>query len=103
MIRGARQNWAVGALVRVGFLKLTVRAALPTPGDGLPDAYFLSNQGGDKLYRFTPYYGLERISLEEAERQIGELKTECERIAASSLARAAKREAAMERLFGEAA
>ncbi|MGH8219949.1 MAG: hypothetical protein ACREUT_15510 [Steroidobacteraceae bacterium] len=62
MITRSKQCWEVGSEVRVGFLTLTVRAALPTPGDYAPDAYLLSNAAGDKLYRFVPHKGLERLS-----------------------------------------
>ena len=49
----------VGAQVRVGFMVLTVLAAIPTPGDGAPDAYALQSVKG-LLYRFTPHHGVER-------------------------------------------
>lgn len=106
MITKTKQNWGIGQQVRVGFLTLIVQAAIATPNDGLPDVYFLTNQAGDKLYRFTPHCGIERITLAEAERQVAEARRECERIAQAAISKAAKQaaaRAAMTRLFGEAA
>lgn len=106
MITKSKQNWGVGQTVSVGFLQLTVQFAIVTPNDGLPDVYFLTNKAGDKLYRFTPHYGLERITLDEAERQIAEARRECERIAAATISKVAKQDAAraaITKLFGEAA
>lgn len=60
MIRNSNQNWAVGESVRVGFLTLIVAAIVPTPGDYLPDAYVLTNQGATRFYRFVPHNGLTR-------------------------------------------
>ena len=66
MVRNSRQNWSVGASVKVGFLTLMVVAAIPTPGDWLPDAYALTNGKGTS-YRFVPHNGLTRcVSLQEA-------------------------------------
>ncbi len=64
MIQTSKQNWVPGQTVRVGFLSLVVLATIPTPGDGKPDAYVLAR--ADKHYRFTPYFGLERITADEA-------------------------------------
>ena len=58
MIRNSVQRWEVGAQVKVGFMVLTVLAAIPTPGDYAPDAYVLQGVKG-KLYRFTPHHGIE--------------------------------------------
>lgn len=103
MITKTKQNWSPGQQVRVGFLTLTVQAALATPGDGMPDVYFLTNQAGEKLFRFTPHFGLERISIEEAERQMADARRSCERIAAAAISKAAKQSAAhsaINRAFG---
>ncbi len=62
MIRNSKQQWTPGQQVRVGFLTLTVRAAVATPGDHAPDAYILTNAAGTQLYKFVPHLGLERIS-----------------------------------------
>ena len=61
MITRSKQNWAVGATVKVGFLSLTVTAIEPTPGDGRPDVYHLQSGKGTR-YTFTPHYGLERVA-----------------------------------------
>ena len=58
MSRKLKQNWDVGALVRVGFMTLKVEAKVATPGDYLPDAYALSGNG--RFYKFIPHNGLSR-------------------------------------------
>lgn len=88
MIKNSKQNWTVGATVKVGFLTLVVRAAVTTPGDGLPDVYFLSNVAGTKLYEFVPHNGLTAISLDEAAAKMAAFRFEVERIAAAETARA---------------
>ena len=62
MISRSKQTWTPGAIVKVGFLSLKVVKAIPTPGDGLPDQYELTNKDGTRTYLFTPYNGLERVS-----------------------------------------
>lgn len=63
----AKQNWAVGETVKVGFLKLRVLAKVATPGNFLPDQYALTDATGDKFYCFVPHNGLTRhASLEAA-------------------------------------
>lgn len=60
--RTAKQSWAIGEIVNVGFLKgLMVLKKEPTPGDWLPDAYILKARTG-ATYRFVPHNGLERLS-----------------------------------------
>ena len=66
MIRNSTQQWTPGQQVRVGFLTLTVRAAVATPGDHAPDAYILANAAGTQLYKFVPHNGLEKISTGDA-------------------------------------
>ena len=61
MISNSRQDWTVGATVRVGFVTLRVMAIEATPGDYKPDAYRLESMDGKKQYRFVPHFGLERI------------------------------------------
>jgi hypothetical protein len=60
MIQQTAQTWEVGEAVKVGFMKLIVRAKIATPGDYLPDAYALANAAGDRFYRFVPHNGLQR-------------------------------------------
>lgn len=62
MIRNSAQCWEVGEWVHVGFLELRITAKEPTPGDFAPDAYLLTNRRGDRVYRFVPHVGLERVS-----------------------------------------
>jgi hypothetical protein len=57
----ARQDWNVGEVVRVGFLRLRVLAKIATPGNYLPDQYALTNADGSRFYRFIPHNGLARM------------------------------------------
>lgn len=68
MIKKTKQDWQVGATVKVGFLALVVMASVATPGDYKPDAYVLANAAGDKFYVFVPHNGLQGgfKSIEEA-------------------------------------
>lgn len=58
MITRTKQIWQPGEVVKVGFLSLRIIKSVPTPGDYAPDAYVLTNQSGDKFYRFVPHNGL---------------------------------------------
>jgi hypothetical protein len=60
MIRNTRQNWAVGQIVKVGFLSLRVMSARAEK-DGLPDIYTLQSLDGARTYEFIPHNGLTRI------------------------------------------
>ena len=62
----AKQNWSVGAVVRVGFLTLRVIGFVPTPGNYSPDEWALESMKGDKFYTFTPHRGLFRVATREA-------------------------------------
>lgn len=64
MINTTSQNWQPGQTVKVGFLWLQVQSIEPTPGDGKPDAYILTNLPmlPERTYRFVPHHGLERIA-----------------------------------------
>ena len=66
MITKSTQIWEPGNLVKVGFLNLVVVAKIPTPHDHAPDAYLLTNVPGDKIYKFVPHFGVERVSKEKA-------------------------------------
>ncbi len=88
MIRNSTQQWQPGQQVRVGFLTLTVRAAIATPGDGLPDAYLLSNAAGTRLYRFVPHRGIEKVDIDEASAILAETRRCAEREAAAAMAKA---------------
>ncbi len=88
MIRDTKQQWQPGQQVRVGFLSLTVRAAVATPGDGRPDAYLLSNAAGTQLYRFVPHHGVEKIDLKEARAMLDAAKAHAARTAGVALAKA---------------
>jgi len=57
----AKQTWAVGEVVKVGFMKLVVCAKVATPGNFLPDQYALTDAGGNRFYRFIPHNGLMRV------------------------------------------
>lgn len=60
MITNTKQDWSIGSLVNVGFLKLKV-ISYRAEYDGLPDIYTLESKNGN-LYEFTPYNGLVRIN-----------------------------------------
>ncbi len=90
MIRNSKQVWTVGSTVKVGFLTMMVKAAIATPGDGLPDVYFLAKVAGTKLYEFTPHTGLRSVTVEEAAERVADLRAALDRIAASETARAIK-------------
>lgn len=64
MITKSKQCWEIGEVVKVGFLRLRVTEKQPTPGDYAPDAYLLCGLGSasDRVYRFVPHNGLERVS-----------------------------------------
>lgn len=59
MIKNTKQIWTVGQTVKVGFMTMTVLAAIATPGDYKPDAYVLGSKGS--FYCFVPHNGLTKI------------------------------------------
>lgn len=89
MITRTKQDWTIGNVVKVGFLSLTVVAAIATPGDHAPDAYILANKTGTQLYKFVPHNGVEKIDLIEARELIAAAKVHADRVAAQAIARAA--------------
>ena len=98
MINRSRQNWTVNQTVKVGFMTLVVKAAVATPGDGLPDAYILTNRDGTKLYKFVPHNGLTAITVDEARVMLEEGKQVA--IAAANVAIAkASAQSAVKALF----
>ena len=90
MIKNSKQNWTTGSTVKVGFLTLIVKAAIATPGDHLPDVYFLSNVAGTKFYEFTPHVGLQSVTVEDAAARVAQFREQIEVIAAAEAARAIK-------------
>lgn len=89
MISKSKQNWTVGAMVKVGFVSgLLVVAAVQTPRDYAPDAYVLSRNG--QFYSFVPHSGLAKIDLTEAREMIAVGKAQAERAAAQAIAKAAE-------------
>jgi len=66
MINNSTQRWEVGESVKVGFMTLTVKAKIGTPGDFRPDAYIMMNAKGDKFYAFIPHNGLRSIDADDA-------------------------------------
>lgn len=87
MVKTSNQNWGPGQMVRVGFLSLVVLAAVPTPGDGQPDAYVLAR--GESVYKFVPYFGLQKISRQEAEELVAQGRRICAAEQASAQAKVA--------------
>jgi len=59
-VNKSKQVWIKGAVVKVGFLTLTITGYRPTPGDGAPDAYELVDDRG-RRYEFVPHKGINRI------------------------------------------
>ncbi len=88
MVSNSKQRWEPGQQVRVGFLTLTVRAAVATPGDGRPDAYLLTNAAGTQLYRFVPHHGVEKIDLVAAREMLDAAKASAARQTARALTKA---------------
>jgi hypothetical protein len=104
MITKTKQAWLPGNSVRVGFLTLVVRAAVATPGDGMPDAYILSNATGTQLYKFVPHNGLEKIGTDEARILVANARhAEAARAAtaAAQLIAACRTSAEVEAIFAE--
>lgn len=91
MIKNSKQNWAVGQTVKVGFLSLVVRGAITTPGDSLPDVYFLTNIAGTKCYEFTPHNGCRSVSLEEVQHRVSQFRKALEENAAAHVSVAIRR------------
>lgn len=61
MIKNTQQNWKVGSIVSVGFMKgLVVEEIVLTPGDYLPDEYILAAANGVR-YSFIPHNGISRL------------------------------------------
>lgn len=58
--RYSKQDWRVGATVKVGFLQLRVLGVVAVK-DGLPDIYTLESLDGKRRYEFIPHHGLTRI------------------------------------------
>ncbi|TCG09349.1 hypothetical protein BZM27_05985 [Paraburkholderia steynii] len=92
MITKSKQDWSIGATVKVGFLSLTVKAAIATPGDFAPDAYILVNKAGTQIYKFVPHNGVEKITVAEAKELIADAQRAAAHAADKAIA-AAKRAA----------
>lgn len=58
MIKRTKQDWRIGAQVKVGFLTLTVIACAAVK-DGMPDIYLLERNGA--YYEFIPHNGLTKL------------------------------------------
>lgn len=73
-MKATKQDWSVGATVKVGFLTLTMIAKIPTPGDFKPDAYVLASATKGTFYEFVPHNGLTKITADEARALLAEGK-----------------------------
>lgn len=58
-VQKSKQNWSVGSVVNVGFMKGLKVLKVEAIKDGLPDIYTLEKNG--VKYQFTPHNGLERV------------------------------------------
>lgn len=57
----AKQDWRIGQVVNIGFVKgLVVKEKVATPGDYLPDLYVLWAPASNRWYSFVPHNGLSR-------------------------------------------
>ena len=56
----SKQDWSIGALVNVGFMKNLEVLKIEAIKDGLPDIYTLRSAKG-VLYEYIPHNGLFRI------------------------------------------
>ena len=83
-----KQTWEIGQPVKVGFMTLTVRAKIATPGDYQPDAYVLSNAAGTQLYKFVPHNGLTKTDASEVAELRSAEQAHAERVAARAIAAA---------------
>jgi hypothetical protein len=57
----SKQDWAIGKVVKVGFLNLRIVACTAVK-DGMPDIYSMESVDGLKKYQFIPHHGLERVN-----------------------------------------
>jgi len=60
MINSTKQDWSIGNIVKVGFMKLEV-IAVTAIKDGMPDVYTMKSAKG-KMYEFIPHNGLTAIN-----------------------------------------
>lgn len=70
-MENTRNNWQVGATVRVGFLNgLHVHEKVASPGNFRPDGFILSR--GEQVYAFVPHNGgiVKCASFEAARQEI---------------------------------
>lgn len=63
MITRTKQDWAVGKMVKVGFMQLEVVKAGLDFYDSIPDVYILKNSKGI-YYEFIPHNGLKKCEIE---------------------------------------
>jgi hypothetical protein len=59
-ITNTKQDWSIGAVVKVGFMQLRV-LGVEAINDFLPDIYRLESLDGRRQYEFIPHNGLNRI------------------------------------------
>ena len=59
-ITNTKQDWGIGAVVKVGFMQLRV-LGVEAINDFLPDIYTLESLDGRRQYEFIPHNGLNRI------------------------------------------
>jgi hypothetical protein len=59
MITRTKQDWSIGSVVKVGFMKLKV-VGIRAEYDYMPDIYDLEDDKG-RRYEFVPHNGLSRV------------------------------------------
>lgn len=60
MITRTKQNWNIGNIVSVGFMKLKV-VGVRAEYDFMPDIYELVDEKNNRKYEFIPHNGLSRV------------------------------------------
>lgn len=61
MISNTKQDWGIGKVVKVGFLRLRV-IRVRAVRDYMPDIYDMESLDGSKRYEFIPHNGLTRVA-----------------------------------------
>jgi hypothetical protein len=58
--RSKNNNWSIGAIVNIGFMKNLKVVAIQAIKDSMPDIYTLESINGTR-YEFIPHNGLHKI------------------------------------------
>ncbi len=61
MIKNTKQNWQIGEVVKVGFMKNLEVMSMVAIKDSLPDIYLLKSLDSGSFYEFIPHNGLTKV------------------------------------------